>query len=135
MDNIDRIKQEIESLPENDFIQLRKWFSEKDWKEWDRQIEEDSISGKLDFLLKEALEEKKLDSTILKTFLDGIEYRTVIHVIIPKLQNFGLIRIDGQRGKGKSYAITLDKKFSDRLRYLERGWFRIYAKYGDLNGG
>jgi hypothetical protein len=88
-----------------------------------------------DKFMKKLLEEKKLDSTILKTFLDGIEYRTVIHVVIPKLQNFGLIRIEGQRGKGKSYTITLDKKFSDRLRYLERGWFRIYAKYGDLNGG
>jgi len=58
MENLDRIKQEIECLPKTDFIQLRNWFSDKDWKEWDRQIEEDSISGKLDFLMKEALEEK-----------------------------------------------------------------------------
>ena len=58
MENLDRIKQEIESLPQNDFIRLRNWFSEKDWKEWDMEIEEDSMSGKLDFLMKEALEEK-----------------------------------------------------------------------------
>jgi hypothetical protein len=58
METLDRIKQEIECLPKNDFIQLRNWFSDKDWKEWDRQIEEDSISGKLDFLMKEAIEEK-----------------------------------------------------------------------------
>jgi hypothetical protein len=58
MENLERIKQEIECLPEHDFIQLRKWFSEKDWKEWDMEIEEDSMSGKLDFLMKEALEEK-----------------------------------------------------------------------------
>jgi hypothetical protein len=58
MENLERIKQEIESLPKNDFIQLRNWFSDKAWKKWDRQIEEDSISGKLDFLMKEALEEK-----------------------------------------------------------------------------
>jgi hypothetical protein len=58
MENLERIKEEIESLPENDFIQLRKWFSEKDWAKWDRQIEEDSMSGKLDFLMKEALEDK-----------------------------------------------------------------------------
>jgi len=58
MGNLDRIKQEIESLPENDFLNLRKWFSEKDWKEWDAQLEQDSMSGKLDFLMKEALEEK-----------------------------------------------------------------------------
>jgi hypothetical protein len=59
MENLERIKEEIESLPENDFIQLRKWFSEKDWEKWDRQIEEDSMSGKLDFLMKEALEDKE----------------------------------------------------------------------------
>jgi hypothetical protein len=32
---------------------------EKDWEKWDRQIEEDSKAGKLDFLVKEALEAKK----------------------------------------------------------------------------
>jgi hypothetical protein len=58
MEDLERIKQEIECLPEHDFIQLRKWFSEKDWKEWDLEIEDDSMSGKLDFLMKEALEEK-----------------------------------------------------------------------------
>ncbi|MBN1906404.1 MAG: hypothetical protein JW927_15035 [Deltaproteobacteria bacterium] len=58
MENLDRLKYEIESLPQNDFNQLRKWFSEKDWKEWEIQIEEDSMSGRLDFLFKEALDEK-----------------------------------------------------------------------------
>jgi len=52
------IKTAIEYLPEKDFIQLREWFSEKDWQKWDRQIEMDSESGKLDFLIKEALDEK-----------------------------------------------------------------------------
>jgi hypothetical protein len=32
---------------------------EKDWENWDRQIEEDSKAGKLDFLVTEALEAKK----------------------------------------------------------------------------
>ena len=58
MKNLERIKEEIESLPQNDFIQLRKWFSEKDWDKWDKQIGEDSMTGKLDFLMKEALEDK-----------------------------------------------------------------------------
>ncbi len=58
MSKVDDIKVEIESLPERDFIQLRQWFSEKDWQKWDRQIEEDSKSGKLDFLVREALDEK-----------------------------------------------------------------------------
>jgi len=56
---VDEIKDAIESLPEDEFLQLRHWFSEKDWQKWDRQIEADSKSGKLDFLVEEALDEKR----------------------------------------------------------------------------
>lgn len=59
MATVDELKTAIESLPEKDFIELREWFSEKDWKKWDQQIELDSKSGKLDFLIKEAMEEKQ----------------------------------------------------------------------------
>ena len=52
---IDEIKAAIESLPDEDFVKLRKRFSEKNWGKWDRQIELDSESGKLDFLIEEAL--------------------------------------------------------------------------------
>ena len=46
------IKKEIEALPQQEYINLRQWFAEKDWEIWDKQIEEDSSSGKLDFLAK-----------------------------------------------------------------------------------
>ena len=52
------IKKKIEELPKPEYINLRHWFAEKDWKIWDKQIKEDSNSGKLDFLAKEALQEK-----------------------------------------------------------------------------
>ena len=58
MSKVDKIKEAIESLPEEEYAQLRQWFSEKDWQKWDRQIEADSKSGKLDFLIEEALNEK-----------------------------------------------------------------------------
>jgi hypothetical protein len=58
MTKVEEIKAAIESLPEEEFIRLRHWFSEKDWKEWDKQIARDSESGKLDFLIKEAIDEK-----------------------------------------------------------------------------
>jgi hypothetical protein len=32
---------------------------ERDWEEWDKQIEADSKAGKLDFLAKEAMDEKR----------------------------------------------------------------------------
>ncbi|MCG8625028.1 MAG: hypothetical protein MJE68_23890 [Proteobacteria bacterium] len=59
MSNIEAIKSAIEALPESDYIELRQWFNEKDWDKWDRQIEADSKSGKLDFLIADALKEKE----------------------------------------------------------------------------
>lgn len=58
MPKADKIKEAIEALTEEEYIQLRRWFSEKDWEKWDRQIETDSESGQLDFLIREALDEK-----------------------------------------------------------------------------
>ncbi len=56
--DVAEIKAAIEKLPEKDFFQLRKWFWEKDWQKWDQQIAMDSGAQKLDFLIREALDEK-----------------------------------------------------------------------------
>ena len=58
MSKVNKIKAAIDALPEEEYVQLRRWFSEKDWEKWDRQIEFDSELGKLDFLIKEAFDEK-----------------------------------------------------------------------------
>jgi len=55
---VEEIQVAIESLPYQEYVRLRQWFSERDWQKWDRQIEADSESGKLDFLIEEALDEK-----------------------------------------------------------------------------
>ena len=52
------IQTEIEALPRKEYLKLVSWFTEKDWSVWDKQIEEDSQSGSLDFLIDEALNEK-----------------------------------------------------------------------------
>jgi hypothetical protein len=59
MTRVEQIEKEIEALPEEDFEILREWFSEKDWEKWDREIEADSDSGNLDFLVDEAKDAKK----------------------------------------------------------------------------
>ena len=59
MTKISEIQQAIMDLPESDYLELRQWFNELDWKNWDRQIDADSKDGKLDFLISEALEEKE----------------------------------------------------------------------------
>ena len=54
MMNLEQLQSEIEMLPEKDFMRLRRWFAEKDWARWDKQIESDVTAGKLNFLLDEA---------------------------------------------------------------------------------
>ncbi|HHT9126592.1 MAG TPA: hypothetical protein ACFYD6_12375 [Candidatus Brocadiia bacterium] len=59
MSKVEEIKSAIESLSEEEYVRLRRWFCEKDWEKWERAIQEDSNSGKIDFLIQEALKEKK----------------------------------------------------------------------------
>ncbi len=58
MSKVEEILCSIESLPKEEFDHLREWFYERDRERWDGRIEADSESGKLDFLVKEALDEK-----------------------------------------------------------------------------
>ena len=53
MSSVAEIEQAIVKLPRADFAQLARWFDEQRNLEWDRQIEEDSKSGALNFLLDE----------------------------------------------------------------------------------
>ena len=59
MSTITQIKQVILELPDDEYAELRNWLLELDWERWDREIEEDSAAGKLDFLAAEALAAKE----------------------------------------------------------------------------
>jgi hypothetical protein len=59
MSKINAIRKAIETLSEDEYVELRQWFSERDWKKWDREIEKDSKAGKLDFLVREAFDQKR----------------------------------------------------------------------------
>ena len=58
MSTVDEIRSAIESLPHTEYMRLLNWLHEKEWREWDKQLEEDAASGKLDFLAEEAMEER-----------------------------------------------------------------------------
>ncbi len=58
MSKIDKLKAEIERLSSEEFAEIFRWLSEKDWAKWDLKIEADSRTGRLDFLEREADEEK-----------------------------------------------------------------------------
>ena len=54
MTQVETIQSAIEALSVEEFARLRRWFEERDWERWDRQLERDAASGKLDFLIDEA---------------------------------------------------------------------------------
>ena len=56
MTKVQLIQEEIEKLDPEEWAKLYAWMLERDWEEWDRQIEEDAAAGKLDKLVKEARE-------------------------------------------------------------------------------
>ena len=56
MSKIDELKADIEGLPSEELAEL--FPSEKEWEIWDKEIEADSQAGRLDFLVREAHEEK-----------------------------------------------------------------------------
>ena len=55
MTKVKKIEQDVRKLNRDELAAFRKWFREYDSDEWDRQIEEDVRSGKLDKLADEAL--------------------------------------------------------------------------------
>ena len=55
---VEEIQSAIVSLPPEEYARLRQWFIARDRESWDREIEADAASGKLDFLIQEATREK-----------------------------------------------------------------------------
>ncbi|CAD5938578.1 hypothetical protein [Planktothrix agardhii] len=55
--NVEQIENAILNLSEQDFSKLRNWLLDLDYQEWDKQLEQDIIKGKLDDIASEALAE------------------------------------------------------------------------------
>ena len=62
MENVKAIERAVESLPTLELAEFRQWFAEFDGNAWDRQIEQDAASGKLDQLAAEALADYRAGS-------------------------------------------------------------------------
>ena len=58
LSSVEEIQSAIISLSPEEYTRLRQWFAERDWEQWDQEIEADAASGKLDFLIEEAVTEK-----------------------------------------------------------------------------
>jgi hypothetical protein len=55
MTRVEALEAEIKKLSATELAQLREWLLEHDDAEWDRQIESDAASGKLDNLFEKSV--------------------------------------------------------------------------------
>jgi len=59
MSELEELESRIRNLPPEDLARFRAWFIEFDHVLWDRQIQSDQKSGKLDQLVNDALADYK----------------------------------------------------------------------------
>lgn len=59
MSSVAEIEEAIARLPRQEFVRLERWFVAERNRKWDAQLGEDSGSGALDLLLREAEEDAK----------------------------------------------------------------------------
>ena len=55
MTKLEAIEEQIQALSPEEVIQLREWLLEREAEEWDRAIERDAASGKLDKLFEKSV--------------------------------------------------------------------------------
>ena len=60
MPSVEEIILAIKALPSDELPRLFRWLEEKDYQEWERELEADSASGKLNFLSDEARSSRTL---------------------------------------------------------------------------
>ena len=53
--SVDEIENAILNLSENDVKRLTNWLLDLDYQQWDKQLEQDIIHGKLEELAKDAI--------------------------------------------------------------------------------
>ena len=63
MSQVEMLEQTVKKLSPADLAAFRSWFIEFDATEWDRKIEVDSETGKLDKLVQSAVDEHKAGKT------------------------------------------------------------------------
>ena len=63
MTRIQKLEQEIRKLAPGELAAFREWFQDYDSNQWDRQLEEDVLTGRLDRLAQKALADHKEGKT------------------------------------------------------------------------
>jgi hypothetical protein len=59
MNTLQELEAAVQKLSADDRAAFRQWFAEFDAEEWDLQLEADMQSGRLDWLIAEAIEDQQ----------------------------------------------------------------------------
>ena len=59
MPDVKALEEAVQALPPSALAEFRRWFADFDSAAWDRQLDTDASTGKLDALLAEAEEDYK----------------------------------------------------------------------------
>jgi hypothetical protein len=54
VNRVEEIEAAISNLAPEEYRQIARWFREREQASWDRQFDDDSFAGKIDFLFEEA---------------------------------------------------------------------------------
>ncbi len=63
MTRVEELADKVQRLSRQELAAFREWFREYDSDEWDREIEEDVLAGRLDTLADKAIAEHKAGRT------------------------------------------------------------------------
>lgn len=63
MTRVQKLEKKIRELTASELAAFRSWFEEYDAAQWDKQIKEDAITGRLDSLAEKALADHKAGRT------------------------------------------------------------------------
>ena len=58
MNDVEKLEEQVKGLSPEELAAFREWFVQFDAEAWDRQFESDVKAGRLDFLAREARDEK-----------------------------------------------------------------------------
>ena len=57
MSKVESIQEQIQALSPDELAELRYWFLDRDWADWDVQLDEDIRAGRLDALAESAIQD------------------------------------------------------------------------------
>jgi len=114
MSKIESLEREVEALDDKGFAAFRAWFIEYEHARWDRQIEADAASGKLDPLIEEALAEHRAGKT-----------KPLWSILLRRRFGHGITLSRKKSALSRTRASSCWKRIERTRRYTSRNWERF----------